>query len=151
MKLREVLSVVPKFVRTFAPSLVALAILIGGIAGFFVGRADHRIHAHAASSAAMEPIVGLGVGLFAGVLAAGWVLGLGYVYGDARRRSMPAIPWTLVAAMVPNLLGFLLYFVLRKPIGSPCAQCGQVIVAGQRYCPWCGRQGPSIAGEPLGI
>jgi len=84
-------------------------------------------------------------GLFIGSLCAIWVLSLGYIYADARRRNMPYIPWTLIAAIVPNLLGFLLYFVLRKPMASPCPQCGLPKTPDQRFCPSCGYQ---VASHP---
>jgi hypothetical protein len=80
----------------------------------------------------------MGIGLLTGTLAAIWILCLGYVYADARRRAMPAVLWTLLAALVPNLLGFLFYFALRKPTASQCPQCGQMVETGQRFCSWCG-------------
>jgi hypothetical protein len=81
----------------------------------------------------------MGMGLLVGALAAIWILCLGYVYADARRRAMPPVPWTLIAMLVPNLLGFLFYFALRKPLAAPCAQCGQAVETGQQFCPRCGR------------
>src|SRR5690242_6602625 len=33
----------------------------------------------------------------------------GYIYGDARRRHMNAIGWTLLAVLVPYLSGLILY------------------------------------------
>ena len=78
------------------------------------------------------------MGLLTGTLAAIWLLCLGYVYADARRRAMPPVLWTLLAALVPNLLGFLFYFALRKPLAAPCAHCGQLLETGQRFCSRCG-------------
>jgi uncharacterized membrane protein (UPF0136 family) len=109
-------------------------------------------------------VVGLGVGmksgfaegewtrgLIVGTSAAVWVLCLGYVYADARRRAMPAVLWTLLAALVPNLLGFLFYFALRKPAASPCRRCGRLIETGQRFCAWCGSAALSSGpGSPSG-
>jgi hypothetical protein len=83
-------------------------------------------------------LAGTGMGLFMGTFAALWILCLGYVYADARRRAMPAVLWTLLAALVPNLLGFLFYFALRKSTQSPCPRCGRPVEAGQRFCPSCG-------------
>jgi hypothetical protein len=87
--------------------------------------------------------------LLAGVVIALWILCLGYVNADARRRAMPPILWTLIAAFIPNLLGFLLYFALRRPIALPCPQCGQATIAAQRFCPWCGYQGSSVQGPSV--
>ena len=79
--------------------------------------------------------IGLGMGLLIGGFFALLVLVPGFVYGDACRRNMPAVPWTLIALFVPNLLGFLLYFVLRKPLATQCPQCGgQAITSDQRFC-----------------
>jgi hypothetical protein len=93
-------------------------------------------------------------GLFTGTLFATWLLGLGFVYADARRRAMQPVLWVLVALLVPHLLGFLLYFVLRQPLASPCGHCGQTIPSGQRFCSWCGTpQTPPPSGNapsPLG-
>ncbi|MGC1871574.1 MAG: PLDc N-terminal domain-containing protein [Acidobacteriaceae bacterium] len=91
-------------------------------------------------SGALTAAIGLGIGLVAGTFLAFWLLCLGYVYADSRRRAMPAVLWVLVAIFVPNLLGFLLYFAIRHPLGSPCSNCGQLIAAEQRFCSWCGRQ-----------
>ena len=70
-------------------------------------------------------------GFAVGVSAAAFVLSLGYVYGDAARRGMPSILWTMTALLAPNLLGFLLYFLLRKPLVEPGLQCEQAIATGQ--------------------
>jgi hypothetical protein len=81
------------------------------------------------------PWLGFAVGLF----AAAYVLALGYVYGDAARRGMPPVSWTLLAFFVPNLVGFLLYLLLRKPFLAPCGQCGQGVRQGLAFCPHCGQ------------
>jgi len=61
-----------------------------------------------------------------------------YVYGDARRRGMRHVVWTLVAALVPNGLGFIAYFLLREPLLKPCAACGTPTRRGFAFCPHCG-------------
>jgi hypothetical protein len=148
MSFREAfLSVVPQPARRIATVLFCLALLIGMIYGFVGGRSqmltDH-VHGHFPAYGPYLPVLislaCLVPGAFIGSLFAVLVLGLGYVYGDARRRNMPAVAWLLVALFVPNLLGFLLYFVLRKPLGRPCPQCGQAITPEQRFCSWCGGQ-----------
>jgi hypothetical protein len=121
MKVSQISSVVPKPVRVAAAIIMGCAILLGPVAAFL-----HR----------------LAMGVVAGVVIAGWVFFLGYVYGDARRRNMPPILWTLVAALVPNLLGFLFYFAMRKSVAPPCPHCGQALEDGRRFCSWCGQQSP---------
>ena len=141
MRFRQWLSVVPKSVRTAAPIIVSCAMLIGVVARFFSGTGAGRIPADSVSPHVLEWLAGLGMGLLAGVVIAVWVICLGYVYGDARRRAMPPILSTLMAAFIPNLLGFLIYFVIRRPIALPCAQCGQAMRVDHPFCSWCGYQG----------
>jgi len=80
------------------------------------------------------------------LFAAAYVLALGYVYGDARRRGMSGLLWVLAAVLVPNLVGFLLYFLLRKPLLEPCGGCGSGMAAGHAFCPACGQ--PAQAPPP---
>jgi hypothetical protein len=75
--------------------------------------------------------------LVAGSVGA-YALLLGYIYGDARRRSMRYVMWTWLAALIPNAIGIILYFVLREPIPVHCCQCGAVMQAGFAFCPLCG-------------
>ena len=51
---------------------------------------------------------------------------IGYVYGDAKRRQMPYVMWTLLATFVPYAIGTILYFILRDPLPKPCPGCGHV-------------------------
>lgn len=141
MKFPQWLSVVPKSVQTAAPFIVSCATLIGVVAGFFSGTAAGRIPAGSVSPHVLGSLAGLGMGLLAGVVIAVWVICLGYVYADARRRAMPPILSTLMAAFIPNLLGFLIYFVIRRPIALPCPRCGQAMRADHPFCSWCGYQG----------
>jgi hypothetical protein len=67
-----------------------------------------------------------------------YVLLIGYVYGDAKRRGMRYVMWTLLAIFIPNTIGIVLYFVLRDPLPSPCQTCGRSVPAGFAYCPKCG-------------
>src|SRR6266513_1436566 len=43
-------------------------------------------------------------GLTFGVFTSAFFLALGYVYGDAKRRQMPAWAWVIAAFLIPNLI-----------------------------------------------
>jgi hypothetical protein len=150
MKFREFLSAVPKPAKTVASCICGCAVVIGMVAGFLEGQNNGQVFVHGVALPVSGAIAGVALGLLAGMAAgaliAAWVLCLGYVYGDARRRCMPPVLWVLIAALVPNLLGFLLYFGLRRPIALPCAHCGQAITADQLFCSWCGQQRPTSFG-----
>jgi hypothetical protein len=70
------------------------------------------------------------------VLAYVWLVG--YVYGDAKRRGMPYVMWTLLAFFIPDGIGIILYFILRKPMPRPCPGCSQDVPSGFVFCPHCG-------------
>ena len=84
-------------------------------------------------------------GLTFGVFTAAFFLALGYVFGDAKRRQMPAWAWVIAASLIPNLIGFILYFVFRGPLLGPCNSCGKPIRGEEAFCSHCGcSQGPRI-------
>ena len=84
-------------------------------------------------------------GLTFGAFTAAFFLALGYVYGDAKRRDMPAWAWVIAAFFIPNFIGFILYFLFRGPLVGPCSSCGKPIRGGEAFCSHCGcSQGSSI-------
>src|SRR6266550_3692290 len=84
--------------------------------------------------AAMVPLA-----IFGGTILGCYVLLIGYVNRDAGRRGMSRLGWTLLAIFIPNALGIVLYFVLRKPRIATCPQCGAPVQSGYGYCPKCGK------------
>ncbi len=88
--------------------------------------------------AGLGTFISVPIAVFVGALMAGYVLLAGYVYGDAARRGMPPIPWTLLAVLVPNCLGFVLYFLLRKPLVGFCPDCGCGNTLDAAFCSRCG-------------
>jgi hypothetical protein len=140
--LRRFINTVPKKVQLWAWVLVGCALLIG----FFVG------YEAADQGALLRTMSAFGsAALVFGILAAIWLLCLGFVFADARRRAMRPVLWVLVAALFPHLLGFLLYFVLRQPIALPCTHCGKTVPLHQPFCSSCGgaQAGPNSTNGPL--
>jgi RNA polymerase subunit RPABC4/transcription elongation factor Spt4 len=77
------------------------------------------------------------LGIVGGTLLGCYVVLIGYVNRDAGRRSMSRLLWTLIAIFVPNGLGIVLYFILRKPRATNCSQCGAEVEPGFSFCPRC--------------
>jgi hypothetical protein len=48
--------------------------------------------------------------------------------------------WVLVAIFVPNALGFIAYFLLRKPLAARCPYCGAIVASEYVHCPSCGHK-----------
>jgi hypothetical protein len=67
-----------------------------------------------------------------------------YVHGDAKRRGMRHVLWTVIAFFVPNALGFIAYFLLREPLLQPCAACGATARKDFAFCPQCGSPLPRV-------
>jgi hypothetical protein len=132
-----------KIIPTWAYALAAFGFIAEGI--FFM-----VFMAHEPDPLNVWIRVGLGT-LLGGVLAC-YLLILGYISSDARRRGMSRLLWLLVAILIPNGLGILLYFVLRQrlpdtPTSAPtyapatsepghCPRCGYKLAA---TCPHCQR------------
>ena len=129
MKLRQVLSIVPKAVRLWAVVIAACAVLTGLVVAYTTADQGDMLRIMSAYGSAA---------LVLGILLAIWLLCLGFVFSDARRRAMRPVPWVLVAALFPHLLGFLLYFVMRQPIAAACTHCGMTVSNHPRFCSWCG-------------
>ena len=72
-----------------------------------------------------------------GLILASLVLLIGFVYVDAKRRRMRYIMWTLLSIFIPNLIGVILYFILRDPLPMPCPKCGYLATANMSFCPLC--------------
>lgn len=72
------------------------------------------------------------------LLMAGYSLLIGYVCGDARRRGMRYVMWTLLAIFLANGIGIILYFILRDPLLAYCPRCGAGVQSSHTFCPRCG-------------
>jgi hypothetical protein len=75
--------------------------------------------------------------VFAAVITAVLVLLIGFVNRDAGRRGMSRVAWTLIVIFVPNALGFILYFLLRKPLLLTCPRCAATVLPDFNFCPKC--------------
>lgn len=67
-----------------------------------------------------------------------YVLALLYVIEDSRRRNMSPIIWFLICLLVPYLLGFVIYLLVRNPLPLNCPKCNGPVPVNSKYCPYCG-------------
>ncbi len=62
-----------------------------------------------------------------------------YVYRDAKRRRMNALLWALVSALVPSLIGLIIYLLVRGNFSDlHCPQCEAPVTVQFVVCPKCG-------------
>jgi hypothetical protein len=89
-----------------------------------------------------EPVVLKLLGMFGIVTAVAipasvFVMLMGYIGCDAKRRGMSPVLWVIVSLLVPYLIGAILYFVVREPLPFNCPQCGRAVNAHFNFCPGC--------------
>ena len=63
-----------------------------------------------------------------------------FIYHDAGQRGMNQWLWTFIAIFMPNLIGIIIYLIMRKPLLNPCPGCGSMLEPQLLYCPRCGHQ-----------
>jgi hypothetical protein len=74
------------------------------------------------------------------ILLAVWLMTLGYVYRDAKRRDMNPQLWTILCMLLSwpfFAIGFLLYFQVREPLPYPCPRCSTMVGARFNFCSNC--------------
>jgi hypothetical protein len=127
-KLHEILNVIPRAAKALAAiiSLAFAALVV--YAEFHPARGGQSLPP---AAAVLMPIL---VFAFLFVL----IMLCGYVYGDAKRRGMRYVMWTLLAIFVPDAIGIILYFILRDPLPSVCRTCGARVLVKHAFCPGCG-------------
>jgi len=98
----------------------------------------HYVHGHDMPPKAVMPLISIVGGSFLAL----FILLIGYVNADSKRRGMNSLLWTLLVIFVPKAIGFLAYFLLRKPLLAEgmghCPKCGLGVRADFRFCPKCG-------------
>jgi len=82
-----------------------------------------------------------------GTLFASYVLLVGYVSRDVRRRNMPAALWMLIVIIMPGGVGAVVYFLLRQPMLTRCPHCTTEIASTYHFCPQCQFQMAPVCGQ----
>ena len=106
------------------------------IALFFVGQVVAQlVHFFEPGEAPLAASMGMAAG--ASLLVGFALLLFGYVNRDAERRGMNSTLWTLIAILVPYLLGLIIYFLVREPLPYVCPGCRASVSARFNFCPKC--------------
>ena len=87
------------------------------------------------------------MGYSSGTAFASYVLLVGYVSRDVKRRGMSASLWMLLVVLMPGGIGAVVYFLLRQPILSRCPNCTTELSADYHFCPQCQFQMAPACGQ----
>lgn len=82
-----------------------------------------------------------------GTAFASYVLLVGYVSRDVKRRNMSAKLWMLIVIVMPGGIGAVVYFLLRQPMLSRCPHCTTEIASSFHFCPQCQFQMAPVCGQ----
>jgi cytochrome bd-type quinol oxidase subunit 2 len=97
-------------------------------------------HTHEDEMSRMSDAARICLPLLASTVGFIYVLLIGFVYVDAKRRGMRYVMWTLLACLIPNTVGIILYFIMRDPMPTPCPKCNKLSAASFTFCPHCGAE-----------
>ncbi|HUS19964.1 MAG TPA: zinc ribbon domain-containing protein [Terriglobales bacterium] len=77
-------------------------------------------------------------GVMVGFFFSFYMLMIGYVNRDAKRRGMNSALWTLIMVLLlASGIGFIVYFLLRQPIVLNCPKCSEQVESSFNFCPKC--------------
>jgi len=136
-RFRDEFRIVPRWLKVLCVILYIIAIIIGILVVRY--NPDARpVDLRDDLPTSILAVIGIvtGVGLF----LATFILMLGYVNRDARRRGMNPALWTLlVLVLSPGYvgIGFIIYFLIREPLPYPCPRCSQPVGPRFNFCPNC--------------
>ena len=123
--------------RIISPVVWLIAFLVGGC---FSALMMFAIIPHSHNARFWPQAGQIAFSIWPGLIFVVFVLLIGYINADARRRGMRYVMWTLLAIFIPNSIGIILYFIFREPLLVPCAKCGAQARSGFAFCPQCGAQ-----------
>lgn len=141
-RFREELRIIPKWLVWTCVVLYVLGVIIGIAVNL------HNMHTgdpiFPDDSLRNEPGLSC-LGLAAAITAVAlflsvWFFMLGYVYRDAKRRSMNAGLWTLLVLILSPaylFIGLIIYMLIREPLPYTCPQCAATVNARFNFCPNC--------------
>ena len=127
-RLSEEMKIIPRAAKAIA---IAAALIVPCIVVAFVFLSKTESDK---SWIPFATLIGLSVMLTLSI----YILLIGYIAGDARRRGMRPVLWVLLAIFIPNAIGIILYFILREPLLQQCPKCGAGSKASFTFCSVCG-------------
>lgn len=140
---REELRVLPKWLVWMCAGLTALAVAIGvavNLNGVKTGGEIFPGDESLRNAPLLSTLALIGAILAGALVVSVFILTLGYVYRDAKRRGMNGALWTLLVLILSPaylFIGLIIYLLIREPLPYACPQCTATISARFNFCPNC--------------
>jgi hypothetical protein len=122
-------------------SIILAVVVFVGWQYFMNHNAPQRHHTE------LQQVTHLAFVFMSGTALASYVLLVGYVSRDVKRRNMSAALWMLIVVVMPGGIGAVVYFLLRQPIMIRCPNCTTELTAGVHFCPQCRFQVAPVCGQ----
>jgi len=130
--------IIPKWVKALCIVLYLVAVAIG-VTVVNVDPASRFPELRDNTAASVLAVIGVITAV--GIFLAAYILMLGYVNRDARRRGMNSALWTwFVLLMLPTsvgIIGLIIYLLVREPLPYPCPRCDKPVGPRFNFCPNC--------------
>lgn len=136
--------------KLFKGIFIGLSILVLGVLAFASTSVILNFTSFSRDDSIALIIIGI-IGIF--MLCIPVVIGI-FVYTDAKKLGLNEWLWTLVAIFVPNLLGVIIYLVVRSGEKKKlnCVKCGTIVEKDYSICPACGhplKEKCNSCGKPI--
>ena len=141
-KFREELRIIPKWLIWTCVALYVLALVIGIAVNLHnMPTSDPIFPDDSFRDQPLLSCLGLaGVTTLAAIFLTMWLMMLGYVYRDAKRRGMHPALWTLLVLILSPaylFIGLIIYMLVREPLPYTCPQCAATVSGRFNFCPSC--------------
>ena len=136
-RFRDEFQIVPRWLKVMCVLLYLVALAIG-IAVIHYDPSARFPEIRDDQVTSIAAIIGIITGV--SIVAATYILMLGYVNRDSRRRGMNSALWTLLVLVLSGgsaVLGFIIYFLIREPLPYTCPRCSQLVGPRFNFCPNC--------------
>lgn len=127
-RLLDEIRIIPWWV--YVVSALMVAGLVWAFGGWYMGKLERTWGEHSGMMT-WVPVLAITVLWL-------WFVMIFYVARDSRRRRMNVALWTLLVIIIPNALGFIIYFLLREPVPASCPKCSASMRPEFGFCPACG-------------
>ena len=138
-RFRDELKLIPKWLVATVTVLFLIAEAAGIIANLN-GASNNGVIWPLPEHPVLSSFAIAGLVAIVSLIIAPWILMVGYVNRDAKRRGMNSALWTLLCiVLMPAYLavGFIIYFLVREPLPYPCPKCGSTVGPRFNFCPSC--------------
>jgi hypothetical protein len=139
-RFRDELKLIPKWLAITVTALFLIAVFTAVMVNLSGVANNGAVWPTGNTSPVLASLAMAGMVTLVSIFLVPWILLVGYVNRDAKRRGMNSALWTLLCIMLMPAylaLGFIIYFLVREPLPYPCPKCGAMAGPRFNFCPSC--------------